>query len=48
MPFLLPERLEKLGPFADVMLLDAGQTKMGEGSVAEFRIECRLQREGGK
>jgi hypothetical protein len=48
LPFLLPERLEKSGLFVDVMLQDAGQTKKADGSVAEFRIDCRLKREGAK
>jgi len=44
LPFLLPERLAKQGMFAEVSLKNAVQNKKGEGSLTEFRVECRLKR----
>jgi hypothetical protein len=44
LPFELPERLENEQAFSGVLLTDAGQSKRGEGSITEFRIECRLDR----
>jgi hypothetical protein len=44
-PFLLPERLEKEAAFEEVLLKDAGQSKRGEGSIAEFRIDGKLKRQ---
>jgi hypothetical protein len=45
LPFLLPERLEKEPPFTNVLIHDAGRSRRGEGSVAEFRITCKLKRD---
>ncbi|HUU23063.1 MAG TPA: hypothetical protein VM389_11070 [Phycisphaerae bacterium] len=44
LPFLLPERLEAQSMFADVISRDAGQVRRGAGTVAEFRVGCRLVR----
>jgi hypothetical protein len=44
LPFVLPEKLEKEHAFEEVLLKDAGQTKRGNGSVTEFRIDCKLKR----
>jgi hypothetical protein len=45
LPIILPERLEQHAALRDVQLRDAAQSKRGEGSVADFRIECRLEAE---
>lgn len=44
--FLLPESLVQSGMFQDVNMRDAGQVTKGEGSIAEFRIECKLKKKG--
>jgi len=43
-PFALPEKMEKEPVFEEVLLRDAGQSKRGDGSVTEFRIDCKLKR----
>lgn len=45
LPFVLPERLEPLTMFQDVVLRDASQSRRGQGSVVEFHMETRLVRE---
>ncbi|MGE5608214.1 MAG: hypothetical protein ACM359_03080 [Bacillota bacterium] len=42
MAFLLPEQLEKQGGFLDVQPGDAARSRKGEGTIAEFRVNCRL------
>ena len=45
LPFILPQKLENQPMFTEVVLRDAGQSKRAGGTVAEFRIDCRLVRE---
>lgn len=45
LPFLLPERLERQAAFRNAQLESAGQKSKGAGSIAEFRIDCKLARE---
>jgi hypothetical protein len=42
MAFLLPEQLEKQAGFIDVQPGDAARSRKGEGTIAEFRINCRV------
>lgn len=44
--FQLPELLAKQTAFTGVLVQDAGQSNKGEGSISEFRLDCRLRREG--
>ena len=44
--FLLPEQLEKNGTFKEVQPGDASRSRKGEGTVAEFRVDCKLNRKG--
>ena len=44
LPFLLPERLERLPMFGQVVLRSVGQRRTGGGSISEFRLECSLER----
>ncbi len=46
--FLLPERLGRSGRFSGVQPGDASRSRRGEGAVAEFRVECRLERKGAR
>ncbi len=48
LPFLLPQRLEAQRCFKNVSLRDAGQVKRAGGSIAQFRIDCRLAGSGGR
>lgn len=44
LPFLLPERLEKQPMFTNAAPRDASQVRRGQGTVAEFRIDCKFVR----
>jgi hypothetical protein len=44
--FLLPEQLEKNGTFKEVQPGDASRSRKGEGTVVEFRVDCKLNRKG--
>jgi hypothetical protein len=43
LPFILPERLEALDVFKQVVLLDAGQSHQSDGSAIRFRLTGRLE-----
>jgi len=46
LPFLLPERLEAQPVFTNVVPRGAGQIRKDGGTIAEFRVDCRIERAG--
>jgi len=45
--FLLPQQLQNTGVFKEVQPGDASRSRRGEGAIAEFRVDCRLNRKRG-